>query len=164
MEILNQFGINPILLAAQVVNFLILLFILKKFLYGPILKVLDSRKKTIEQSLKNAEEIQLRLERTNEEVEKILANALKEGQKIIDESKEMGVSVIEESKKTAAEILERANAASLEVIKSQRVVLEREMKEHLGGVVALALEKVTGEKFTTKERRILIEKEIKNLS
>ena len=73
MDILNQFGVQPILLAAQVVNFLILLFILKKFLYGPILKVLDSRKKTIEQSLKNAEEIERRLLETTEEKEKVMA-------------------------------------------------------------------------------------------
>jgi len=43
MDILNQFGIKPVLLAAQVVNFLALLFILKKFLYQPILKVLKTR-------------------------------------------------------------------------------------------------------------------------
>ena len=60
MDILSQFGVKPILLAAQVVNFLILLFILKKFLYGPILKVLSERRKKIEDSLKNVEEIEKR--------------------------------------------------------------------------------------------------------
>ena len=49
MEIIKQFGINPILLAAQVVNFIVLLFIFKKLLYKPILKVLDERKKKIEE-------------------------------------------------------------------------------------------------------------------
>jgi len=52
MEILKEFGIQPTLLLAQIVNFLIILFVLKKFFYKPIIKVLDARKKRIEVSLK----------------------------------------------------------------------------------------------------------------
>ena len=73
MDILNQFGISPVLLTAQVVNFLVLLFILKKLLYGPLLKVLAERRKKIEDSLKNAEEIELRLQETNEKIDKMLS-------------------------------------------------------------------------------------------
>jgi len=75
MEIFNQFGINPLLLLAQVVNFAVLLFILKRFLYKPILKVLEERKKRIEESLKNAEEIEKRLVETAELEEEILAKS-----------------------------------------------------------------------------------------
>src|SRR3989344_4706705 len=104
MEILNQFGINPILLAAQVVNFLILLFILKKFLYKPILKVLEARKQKIEESLKNAEEIERKLLLTEEEKEKILAKTSLEAQKILDETKKEIEVMKEEGKVQATEI------------------------------------------------------------
>ena len=40
-DLLKQFGIEPTLLIAQIINFSILLFVLTKFLYKPILKAID---------------------------------------------------------------------------------------------------------------------------
>ena len=164
MEILNQFGINPILLAAQVVNFLILLFILKKFLYGPILKVLDTRKKTIEQSLKNAEEIERRLQQTQEDSEKIIAKTLKESQKILDQTNKAGALMLEDYNKTGAEILQKASENALKFNEVERGKLKQEIKENLGGLVVLIIEKVIGKKISKEDQNELIEKEIKNIS
>ena len=72
MEFLKEFGIQPTLLIAQIVNFLIILFILKKFFYKPIIKLLDDRKKKIEESLKNAELIEERLKQTEEKSAQII--------------------------------------------------------------------------------------------
>ena len=55
MELLSNLGINGKLLLAQIVNFFILLYILKRFAYKPILKVLDDRKEKIEKGLRDAE-------------------------------------------------------------------------------------------------------------
>ena len=164
MEILNQFGVQPILLAAQVVNFLILLLILKKFMYKPLLKVLDERKKKIAESLKNAEEIEKRLADTNVEVEKILAKAVNEGQKIMDQSKEAAVQITEDARKSAIEILSKANEQALGVMQAERVKLQQEVRENLGDLVTLALEKVTGITISKKEQKEIIEKEVRNLS
>ena len=164
MDILNQFGVQPILLAAQVVNFLILLFILKKFLYKPLLKVLDARKKTIEDSLKNAEEIEKKLADTNIEVEKILAKAVNEGQKIMDQSRQAAAQITEDAHKTAIEILSKANEQALGVMQTERVKLKQEIRDNLGDLVTLALEKVTGITVSKKEQKDIIEKEVRNLS
>src|SRR5437870_10658982 len=56
MEILKNFGFEPILFIAQIVNFVIIYLILKKFLYKPVLKLLKDRKQTIAGGLKQAEE------------------------------------------------------------------------------------------------------------
>jgi F-type H+-transporting ATPase subunit b len=67
MDILHEFGVQPILLLAQIVNFAILFFLLRKFLYGPLLKILEQRRNTIKESLKNAEKIEKQLALTEEE-------------------------------------------------------------------------------------------------
>ena len=67
MDILENFGVEPVLLLAQIVNFAILLFILKRFLYKPILKVLEERKNKIETSMKQSEQIQKEFEEMNDE-------------------------------------------------------------------------------------------------
>ncbi|MBI3103637.1 F0F1 ATP synthase subunit B [Candidatus Daviesbacteria bacterium] len=157
MEILNQFGINPILLAAQVVNFLILLFILKKFLYGPILKILENRKKTIEQSLKNAEEIELQLQKTKEQSEKIIADTLKEAQKILDQTKEVAAQMIADTNKDAEQILLQAQEDGKKIIELQKVQMMEQLKGNLSGIVELGLEKVWGRKINAEQKKVIEE-------
>ena len=164
MEILNQFGINPILLAAQAVNFLILLFILKKFLYKPILKVLEERKKKIEDSLKNAEEIEKKLQLTEEEKEKILAKTSQEAQKLLDGVKKEIELMKEEGKAEAQQEASRIIQKGQEQLKAEMEKMKQELMDHLGVFVAAGMEKVTGKVLNTQDQKELIDQEIKNLS
>ena len=54
-ELITKLGIDWKFLIAQIVNFLVLLFVLYKFAYGPILAMLEKRQKKIEKGLKDAE-------------------------------------------------------------------------------------------------------------
>lgn len=164
MEILSQFGVKPLLLAAQVVNFLILLFILKKFLYKPILKVLEKRKELIVKTLKNADESERILLETNEKADRIMTRTLEEAKKILDETNQAGVLMLEDYNKTGAEILQKARENALKFSEIERRKLEQEVTEHLADIVTLALEKVIGRKITKKEQLEIIEKEVKNIS
>lgn len=164
MDILNQFGVQPVLLAAQVVNFLILLFILKKFLYKPILKVLDERKKRIEDSLKNAEEIERRLQQTHEQSERIIAKTLKESQRILDETNAQAAQILEKTNKAAEQIVLKATAAGKKIVELQKEILMRQVRENVGSLVSLVVEKVTGKRIALKDQKEIIEKEVKNLS
>lgn len=157
MEILNQFGINPILLAAQVVNFLILLFILKKFMYKPILKVLDARKQKIEDSLKNAEELERRLKEVSEKEAEAILRGAKEGQKIINEASDEYKRIIEEATKEYERIINKAVKDSKGLMKQQQVLLMNQVKDNLSDIVQLGLEKVWGRKITSDQRKIIDE-------
>ena len=157
MDILKEFGVDPLLLAAQVVNFSILLFLLKRFLYGPILKVLDTRKRKIEESLKNAEEIEKRLADANLDIEKMMAKTVKEEEKIIAEAKETATRMIAEQKDMSEELLNKARVQAIEIVQAEKVKLEAELKSNFAGIMALSLEKVLGKKVTTDQRRVLEE-------
>ena len=163
MEILNQFGINPILLLAQVVNFLILLFILKRFLYKPILRVLEERKRKIEESLKNSEEIEKRLNEITEKEAEVILRAGKEGQKILQDAGDEYKRTIEDAKKEYTRIIEKAVEDAKKLTELQRTRLEQQVRENLGNFVALGLEKITG-KALKKEQKEIIEREVKNIS
>ena len=54
---MDALGITPTLLIAQIVNFGILVFLLRQFLYTPILNMLAQRKEKIAQSMKDAERV-----------------------------------------------------------------------------------------------------------
>lgn len=163
MDILNQFGINPLLLAAQVVNFLILLFILKKFLYKPILKVLAQRKETIAQSLKNAEEIEKKLNDISARESEALMKSAKEGEKIIKQATDEAVAIIEEGKKKYQEIIERASQDSKRLAEGERIKLQEEIKLSLSDFIILALQKVLGKTVDEKKQKEMIDETIKDL-
>ncbi len=163
MDFLADFGVQPLLLAAQVVNFLILLFILKKFLYKPILKVLETRKELIVKTLKNADESERILLETNEKADRIIAKSLEEAKKILDETNKAGALMLEDYNKTGVGILQKASEAALKFNEIEREKLKQEIRENLADLVALAFEKVTGKMISKKEQKQLIEKNIKEL-
>lgn len=164
MDFLSDFGVQPILLAAQVVNFLVLLFILKKVLYKPMLKILAERKQKIAESLKNAEEIKLKLQKTEEDREKKLADATKEGTKLIDEATKSASLIIEEAHTKASKDIEKIIEEAKSQIENDREMMRQEIKEELADLVGLTFEKVVGKILTEKDRKSLVERSIKNLN
>lgn len=163
MEILDQFGINSFLLFAQIVNFAVLLFILKRFLYGPILRVLESRKKTVEQSLKNADEIEKKLAILEEKKEETINVALAEAEKIVQEAKSHGKQIIEESKNQAERIVTNALVEAKELIRQEKDKLVGEVRENVASLFGLFLQKVLGKALTGKDQKDLIEQSLKQL-
>lgn len=90
------------MLLTQLINFTIMIVILTKFLYKPILKMLDERKKKIEEGLALTEIMKTKKEEINKEREEILDRAKEEAKKIVDDYRTQG-------KKTEADIITRAN-------------------------------------------------------
>lgn len=162
-SILHDFGINPLLLSAQVVNFLVLLFILKKILYKPMLKMLEERKTKIALSMKQAEETRQTLLKTEEEKEKKLIKATEEAKRIIAESAEEATHIIQEAHTKAQGDIEEMLKKGQESLNRERELLQQEMKEELSDIVAIALEKVTGKVLDQKDQKELIERSIRNL-
>src|SRR3989338_6728445 len=94
MEFISNFGLDPILLVAQIVNFLVVLFILRKFLYKPILKTLEKRKNLIKDGLDKAQEATIRLEKIEEKERRVLSTAQKQAQQMLDEAKKKSVGIL----------------------------------------------------------------------
>lgn len=150
-------------MAAQVVNFLILLFILKKVLYGPILKVLEQRKQRIAESLKNAEEIEKRLIQTEDEREKVLIKAASEAQRILDEATKSAGLLIADAKQKATREMEAIVKKGEASIKTEREKMFQEIRTELADLVVISLEKVVNKTLSQKDQKALIEKSVKDL-
>ena len=72
---MENLGIQPVPLLLQAINFLLLLFILKKYLYKPILKALEDRKKKIEEGLAYSEKMKAEAEKSEKKREEIISRA-----------------------------------------------------------------------------------------
>lgn len=142
MEALDSLGIDFKILLAQIINFLLLLLILRKFLYGPIVGMLDKRKKSIEEGLKNAEDARMAIEKAQEDYEQKISAAVKEADKILTEAKK-------QAKSEAEQIVSAANKNSTEMIEKTKKQIETEKtriiseaKRDLADLVIKATEKI----------------------
>ena len=160
MELLGNLGINGKLFIAQLINFAILFFVLKKFAFKPLLKVLDERKNKIEKGLKDAEKAGEKLEKISAKEKKVLDKANKKATKILLEAEEKAENNRAEAvKKTEAEIEELMKKAERKIQEKKEQMLQ-DLKKDVAGLVVQATEKVLDEKIDENKDRELIEKSI----
>lgn len=164
MEILTNFGIQPILLLAQIVNFLIIFFLLKRFFYAPIVKMLNQRKKTIEESLKNAEEIEAKLTQTQEESARILEEAQNRAEKLIDDAQNQADTISQKASADARKTIEETLIQAKEQINAQKVQMQKDLESEMLTLVAEVVKKVLGRNLNAKEKASLTEKSISQLT
>lgn len=161
---MDKLGIEPQMLLAQIVNFAIMVVVLTKFLYRPILKMLDERKKKIEEGLKLAQEMKIKQEELDKERDKVLDKAKAEGQKIIEEHKNR-------AKKLEAEISQQANEEIRLLKEKAKAEIEAE-KENVWSElnkqvlnIALSITKtVLSDYLDKKTQGLIIEKKLAQLT
>lgn len=156
-------GINWNLLVAEIVNFFILLLLLKKFLYKPLLSMLEERRIKIEEGIKKSEEAEISLQKIR---------ALGEEIKEKGEQKAKDVMAIAEkrSQEKAKTILAGADEEKTRIIAAAKVAAEQEKaaareqqgKEAINLAFILA-EKVLKEEMNKEKDKKFIEKLAKEL-
>lgn len=164
MEIFKNFGVNPILLVAQIVNFLIILFILKKFMYKPVLDMLKKRENEIKEGLQSAEEGQKRLEEALEKEKEILSNAESQAEKIISSAKEESEELKKQIEETTRKDTERLIKQAKETINEETRKTEERLIRRIGEIAISLLENSLSGVFGKKEQRIIIKKALTELN
>lgn len=163
MEIIKNFGFDPVLLGAQIVNFLIILYFLRRFLYKPVFDVIKKRETTIKEGLVKAEEAQKMLEKSLEEERKILKKAQSSATKIIEDAKnqaiEMAKQTEEETKKQTEKLIKEAKNEITQETKHA----EQQLSSHVSTLAVEILQKTMQELFSDKEQEEIMMKAIKKL-
>src|SRR3989338_270535 len=93
---MEKLGINLSLLITQIINFTIMVVVLTKLLYQPILKVLRERKMKIEEGLKFSEKAKSEEEKQGEKRKQILLEASNEAKTILEDTKKIGKKLKDE--------------------------------------------------------------------
>lgn len=156
MDALANLGINWKLFAAQAVNFLILLWVLKRYAYKPMLEFLEQRSERIEKGLKDAEAAQAKLASMEVQEKETFAKAHAEARTIVALAEET-------AKKRDALHLAETEAKTKRFVEDARVKIEEEKqkimaeaKAEIADVVLLSVEKILREKIDTKKDEEII--------
>lgn len=160
MDALSSLGINWRSLISQIVNFIILLILLRLFLYKPIMELLEKRRVKIEQGLKDAEDAKTKLALAQDESQKIIQDANKKAQNIISLAQKQAEKQItqarEESKKESIKIIESAKKQA----EVEKIKIMGKAKSELGDIVIMAIQRITQNKPSYDE----IEKTLKQIN
>lgn len=164
MEILTNFGVQPKLLLAQIVNFLIIFFLLKKFFYGKITKALDDRKQKIQESLKNAELIDQKLQETEEKTAQILNAARLNSKNIIEEAQKAAQLISAQAQEEARETQEEMLASAKVQIETQRLQMQKDLEKETLTLVIMVVEKVLGKNLKKPQQQQLTKQAIAEIT
>jgi F-type H+-transporting ATPase subunit b len=160
---MKELGIEPLLLLAQIVNFGILFFVLKKFLYKPILAMLDKRKQEIEEGLSSATKSAKQEEKLKEKEAELLLQAKKDAKVIVEQAKkqldEQKKQIIAEAHSQATEILAKAKVQADQATKAQ----EESMRGLAVELATAMVEKVLPEILSEGDHRKLLAVKLKDL-
>ena len=161
MEILKLLSANELI--AQIVTFLILLFLMKRFVWKPFLKVLDDRRERIASEFKKIDD-------TKAEVNKIRCDYEARVASIEAEAKSKIEAAIEEAKKLAEEIRQGAREESEKIfakaqdsIKAEVAKAEETLKDKIVNLTIDVAAKVIQEKLTVDDDKAIVETFIREM-
>lgn len=156
-------GIDPLQLGAQIINFAILVFVLKRFLFTPILSMLDKRRAEIQEGLKLKEEMGKQSEVMKEEGKKLRTELRAEERRIVkeavEEAKKREHDMLEAAKK---EIREERDKMLAEVAREREKLFEEARQRSLQYAVLIS-EKLLGETLDKKNQERLLKEALSDL-
>ena len=161
---MEKLGIELPQLLTQVVNFTIMVFVLTKFLYKPILKTLEERKRKIEEGLKFTEKVKEEIEKTEKNRQEIIDKAKTEARQIIEETKNS-------AKRLESEIITKAHKEAEEILikgrkelEQEKIEMEKAVSKHTVDIAAHMVEKLLNKMLSKEDHEALIEKKLREIA
>jgi len=139
-----------------IINFLILVAILHKFLYKPIIGMLDSRKQAIQSQLDQASEARNEAMQVKEEYTREMQNARQEAQEIINRATKLAEvsksGILQEAKAESEKVLKRAQ----EEINLEKEKAKAELRNEVASLAVLAAGRVLERTIKTEDHEQMI--------
>lgn len=160
----ETFGWHPQLFISQVVLFVILALVLKKFAYAPLLAMLDKRKAQISESIENAEKTRKELANAQAKAQEIVGQAGQQATKIIEEARAAAAKVSEAERQKA--IADAANiiAKAKESNDAELARMKAELRQEFGRLVVSAASRATGDILSADQKGRLADDAVRQLA
>ena len=157
VEGIAKLGVNLPGLVSQLVNFALILILLRILLWKPFLRVLDERKRRIEEGLQASEQAAQAAEQSQDESRRILEEARGEGRELVARAQETSARLREEleaqARRDAEQIVTRARAEM--ELESQRAI--QALRQEFADLTVLAAERVVGQSLDRSAHQRLID-------
>lgn len=153
-------GFNLPGLVAQFVNFLVLLVLLRLFLWGPIMRLLDERKQKIQEGLQRSQEAATAAAASEQEARRITEEARAEGREAVARAQETAQRLREELEQQARAQADQIVARARDDIQRERDQAVQQLRSEFASLTILAAERVIGQSLDQQAHQRLIDEVI----
>jgi F-type H+-transporting ATPase subunit b len=147
----------PGLMIWTIVSFLITLFVLKRYAFGPVQKLIDDRRDRIRQSIEEADRAREEARSLLDEHRALIAQAKSEAEQILSEARQVGDAQSDRMRKELEEDRQRRLDETVRQIDQAKVQALGELKREVASLAVLAAEKVTRKTLTDQDQTRLID-------
>jgi F-type H+-transporting ATPase subunit b len=141
-------GLDGLDLIWQIAAFLILVLLLRKYAYGPILNMLDQRSERIRESMANAEQIKKDLADAQANAQRLLADARQQSQVILNNAQKQANDTIaasrDEAQKQGNALVERAQ----QQIQAETAAARQQLRQEVASLALLVARKAVGDRVS----------------
>jgi F-type H+-transporting ATPase subunit b len=150
-------GVNAYALASQVVVFLVLLFILGKWVFPAIVKTLDKRALVIREGVENAERARQDLAEAEKRVEALLDQARRDAQATLAKATQTAEQIRQEIRQQADAEAAQIRAQNAKRIEQEIAAAKAELSRQIADLAIMAAERVLGSSLDSQTNRRLID-------
>ena len=162
-QFIQEFGIDWKLMLAQLINFIVLVFLLAKFAYKPILKALDARRKKIEEGVMFSEKAKAELASIEELKANELEGARRKGMDLVKVAETAASTVRSEILVDAEAQKQKLIATGKTLLAEQKNRMEKGVYDQAVALVEDALGKVLGKTQFKAEEQALIQQAVSEI-
>ncbi len=163
-SVLGALGVNWKLFVAQLVNFSVVVFVMWKWVYKPLLKIIDARTAKIDKGLKDAEAAASAKSGAERASEEAIVAARREAQRILEESQKQADAQRSEMKaKTQAELATLIQQGK-DALAAEKDKMVRDARTEIAELAVEAAKKALGETMTDHQRKALLEAATKHIA
>ncbi len=151
-KLLGEFSLG--LFIIQTALFVLLVLLLKKYAWKPILNAIDTREEGIKNALDSAEKAKLEMENLQADNQKLLKEARVEREEMLKEARDIKNKMIEGAKGEAQEQANKMIAQAQAAIESEKKAAMAELKSHVAGLSIDIAEKVVRQELSNKDEQL----------
>lgn len=151
-EIGKTFGWKPAYFIAQVINFVLVLFVLKKFAFGPIQEILEARKNRIAEGEEKLVAIEAKLADSEKTNAVLIEKANDDAKRLIAEAKEGAATLSEQKAQEATTQAQSIISKAQEAAATERTQMAAELKQEFGRLVVATTSQVSGKVLTDDDQ------------
>lgn len=154
-------GLDAKAFVIQLITFLFVFLLLKRFAFTPITNMLEKRRKTIDDGVRLGLRLEKERDKLDEEIAQVTRDARHEADKIVAAGHKDARELVREAEKNAQAKIERMIVDAEERIKEESEHAKRKLEKDLIGLVSEATEVIVGEKVDSAKDLELVQKAMK---
>ena len=157
-KLISEFSIG--LFFWQSIIFIGLLFLLKKYAWGPILSSVNERENSIKDALKAAKDARSEMENLQSDNQRILKEARAEKETLLKEARNIRSEIISTAKEEAKDEAQKILIQAQQAIQNEKRTAINELKDQVGSIALEIAEKVIRKELDSKDKQMNLVNEI----